>query len=322
MSAPAGPAPATGRLSAILAGGGFAVTAEVVPPASVDLGPVSAQARSLVGYADAANVTDSPTSSAHMSPLAGVAAVARAGVEPIVQLTCRDRNRLALTGDLLGAWALGARSVLCLTGDPVAVGDHPEAAEVHDLDVTELVRLAAGLRDEGKFLSGARVDPAPRYLVGVADVPLARPYDPGRLDRKLDAGADFVQTQIVFDVDAFEAWAERARERGVFERAKVIAGIAPLRSARQARFLQERVPGVEVPAPLIAALQAAGPDAEAEGVRVAVEIVQRLRRVSGIAGVHVIGLGREGAVRRVIEDAGLLPRPVPARPQPRASSGT
>jgi methylenetetrahydrofolate reductase (NADPH) len=320
-SAP-GAARATGRLARILAGGGFAVTAEVVPPASADLGAVTDQARALVGYADAANVTDNPRSSAHMSSLAGVAAVAAAGVEPIVQLTCRDRNRLALTADLLGAWALGARAVLCLTGDPVSAGDHPDAAEVHDLAVTDLVRLAVRLRDEGRLLSGAPVDPAPRYLVGVADVPLARPYDPGRLERKLDAGADFVQTQIVFDVEGLAEWADGARARGVFERARVIVGIAPLRSARQARYLDEHLPGVVVPPELVRALEEAGPEAEATGVRLAVATLERLRVVQGIAGVHVMGLGREDAVRRVIEAAGLVPRPTLAGAQPRSSIGT
>jgi 5,10-methylenetetrahydrofolate reductase len=287
---------------------GFAVTAEVVPPRSADPETVRAQARALVGYADAANVTDSPTGTAHMSPVAGAALVAAEGVEPTIQLACRDRNRLALTGDLLGAWALGARNVLCLTGDRASAGDHPEAVEVHDLTVTDLVRFAVRLRDRGTSLAGAPMDPAPGYFVGVADVPLADPYDPGRLQAKADAGADFVQTQIVYDVDALGEWAERVRPLGVFERMFVLVGVAPPRSAASARFMRGHLPGVIVPDEVVRRLEDAE-DPAGEGVRITVEVLKRLREIDGVAGVHVIGLGREGSVRRVIEEAGLLPRP-------------
>ncbi len=235
------------RLRAVLGSRAFAVTSEVVPPRSADPAPLLAQARALVGYADAVNVTDNPAASVHMSPLAGAAIVSGAGLEPTLQLTVRDRNRLALAADLLGGWALGARNVLCLTGDPLSVGDHPEAAAVNDLGVLDLVRMAARLRDEGRLPSGASVEPAPRYLVGVADSPLADAYDPARLEVKLDAGADVVMTQIVYDVDALEAWADVVRSRGVLERASVLVGIAPVRSARQARYLDEQLPGVSVP---------------------------------------------------------------------------
>jgi methylenetetrahydrofolate reductase (NADPH) len=298
-----------GRLERIVRADRFCVTAEIVPPRSADRDVVFDQARELVGYADAVNVTDNPAATAHMSPLAGVAAAVAAGVEPTLQLTVRDRNRLALTADLLGAWALGARNLLCLSGDPVERGDHPDAAAVRDLAVHDLVRLAATLRSEGRLLSGAEVAPAPRYFVGVADSPLAPGYDPARLEAKLDAGAAFVQTQIVYDVDAFAAWAEVVRARGIHERAALIAGIAPLRSERQARYVNEHLPGVVVPPSIAAALNEAGPDAAAAGVLIAVDIVRKLGTIEGIAGVHVMGLGREDSVRRVVEDAGLLPRP-------------
>jgi 5,10-methylenetetrahydrofolate reductase len=296
------------RLERVLHGRGFAVTAEVVPPRSADPEPVRAQARELVGYADAVNVTDSPTGTAHMSPVAGAALVAAEGAEPTIQLACRDRNRLALTGDLLGAWALGARNVLCLTGDPVSAGEHPPAVEVHDLSVLDLVRFAVRLRDGEASLAGAPVDPAPRYFIGVADVPLAVPYDPARLEAKVAAGADFVQTQIVYDVDALGEWAERVRAMGVFERAFVLAGVAPPRSAASARFIRDHLPGVIVPDEVVRRLEGAEDPVE-EGVRITVDVVKRLREIDGFAGVHVMGLGREGSVRRVIEDAGLLPRP-------------
>lgn len=294
------------RLRRILRSGGFAVTAEVVPPRSGDGATVTEQARALVGYADAANVTDNPVGSAHMSPVAGVAFVREAGLEPTMQLTCRDRNRLGLSADLLGGWALGARNLFCLTGDPIGDGD---ATVVNDLTVNDLVRAAATLREEGRLPSGAEVAAPPRFFIGVADLPLSPIYDPTRLEAKLDAGADFVMTQIVYDVDAFEAWADAVRARGVFQRTYVIAGVAPPRSSKSARFMNDHLPGVTVPETLIRTLEEAGPDAEAEGVRLTIEIVQRLRSIAGVAGVHVMGLGREEPVRHVIEGAGLFPRP-------------
>lgn len=297
------------RLERILHGDGFTVTAEVVPPKGADADAVREQAEALAGYADAVNVTDNPTSSAHMSSVAGAALVAQSGLEPVVQMTTRDRNRLAVTADLLGAWALGARNVLCLTGDPVSAGDHPEATEVYDLSVLDLVRFVVRLRDQGELLSGKRVDAPPRYFVGVADVPLAPDYDPGHLEAKVEAGADFVQTQIIYDVDALGEWADRIRPLGIFERAFVLVGVAPPRSARSARFMSEHLPGVLVPEGVIRRLEKAGEDAQLEGVRLTVEVVRALKSIEGVAGVHVMGLGREESVRRVIEDAGLLPRP-------------
>jgi methylenetetrahydrofolate reductase (NADPH) len=303
----------TSRLERLVRAGTFVVTAEVVPPRSADADAVRAQARELVGYADAVNVTDNPRASAHMSPVAGAALVAAAGLEPTMQITCRDRNRLGLVADLLGGWALGARNLFCLTGDPLAVGDEPEAAAVHDLAVEELVGMAVELRERGRLPSGAALDPPPRYFVGVADVPLAPGYDPGRLERKLDAGAGFVMTQIAYDLEALRAWLELARARGITERAALIVGVAPLPSARQARFLHEKVPGVSVPAELLAELEDAGERAAEVGVARCIELVRALGDTPGVAGVHVMGLGHEAAVRAVIEGAGLLPRP-PAPP--------
>jgi 5,10-methylenetetrahydrofolate reductase len=297
------------RLERLVRSGTFCVTAEVVPPRSANGDLVRAQARELVGYADAANITDNPRAAAHMSPVAGAALVAAAGLEPTMQITCRDRNRLGLTADLLGGWALGARNLFCLTGDPARVGDQPDAVTVNDLTVEDLVRLAAGLRDTGRLPSGAEIADPPRYFIGVADVPLAEAYDPGRLEAKLDAGAAFVMTQIVYDVEALAAWVGIARSRGIVERAALIAGVAPLSSAKQARFLNEKVPGVTVPDDLIGALEEAGPEAAAVGVAQCVEVVGRLRSLAGIAGVHVMGMGHEEGVRAVVEGAGLLPRP-------------
>jgi methylenetetrahydrofolate reductase (NADPH) len=296
-------------LAAILASGAFCVTGEVVPPRSGDGRAVTEHARALVGYVDAANVTDNPTASAHMSPLAGVRFVAEAGVEPTVQLTCRDRNRLAITSDLLGAWALGARNVLCLNGDPLAIGDHPDATVVNDLSLLELVSLARRMREEGTALSGAEIADPPRYLIAVADMPLADPYDPRRLEVKLDAGADVVMTQIAYDIEALTTWADLVRAMGVFERANVIVGTVPLRSARAARSMNEHLPGVHVPAHMIDDMERAGDDAEEVGIGHAIDVVQGIRGIDGIAGVHLMGMGRDDVIARVVEGTGLFPRP-------------
>lgn len=298
-------------LEALVRSRRFCVTSEVVPPRSGSPEPVDRQARELVGYADAVNVTDNPTASAHMSPVAGAGIVARAGLEPTVQLTVRDRNRLALAGDLMGAWALGARNVLCLTGDPLTVGDEPDASFVSDIGLLELVSLASTLRSEGRLPSGAEIADAPQYFVGVSDTPILEHYDPARLEVKLDAGAHFVMTQIAYDVDRLGAWADEVRPRGVFERATVLVGVAPLRSAKQAHFMNEHLPGVHVPADLLRALEDAGPEAEALGTAQCVGVVEGVQKIPGVSGVHVMGLGREEAVRHVIESSGLLPRPPP-----------
>ena len=300
---------ASSGLEALARSRRFCVTSEVVPPRSGSAEPVDRQARELVGYADAVNVTDNPTASAHMSPVAGAGIVARAGLEPTLQLTVRDRNRLALAGDLMGAWALGARNVLCLTGDPLAIGDEPDASFVGDIGLLDLVSLASNLRAEGRLPSGAEIDDPPRYFVGVSDTPILDRYDPARLEVKLDAGAHFVMTQIAYSVDRLAAWAEEVRPRGVFERATVLVGVAPLRSAKQAHFMNEHLPGVHVPDDLLRALEDAGREAEALGTAQCVEVVTELQKIPGVSGVHVMGLGREEVVRHVIEGAGLLPRP-------------
>ena len=306
-------APETGgRLAAILRAGRFAVTGEIVPPRSGSGAAVTEHARALVGSIDAANVTDNPTASAHMSAASGASFVAAAGIEPTLQLTVRDRNRLGITAELLGAWAVGARNVLCLSGDPIAIGDHPDAKVVNDLSVPEVVGLVRRLRDEGVTMSGAEVDDPPRYLIGVADLPLAEPYDVGRLEQKLDAGADVIWTQIAYDVEALTAWAEVVRARGVFERAPVLIGMVPLRSARGARFMNDKLPGVRVPPGMLEALETAGDEAGSVGRELTIEVVNGIREIPGVRGVHLMGMGHDAAVREVVDGAGLFPRPTGA----------
>jgi methylenetetrahydrofolate reductase (NADPH) len=300
----------TGRLAAVLAKGAFAVTGEIVPPKGASAGPIAEHARGLVGYVDAVNLTDNPVASAHMSPLAGVRFVAESGIEPTVQLTVRDRNRLGLTADLLGAWALGARNVFCLSGDPVHVGDHPEAKVVGDLTVNDVIALARRMREDGTTLSGAELADPPRYLIGVADVPFADPYDPARLASKLDAGADFVTTQIVYDAERLAAWADRMRAEGLFERAKVLIGVTPLRSPKQARFMDEKLPGVHVPPSMVEALEEAGDQAAAIGMDLTAALVEDIRQISDVAGIHVMAMGHDDVTRELVERTGLFPRPV------------
>jgi methylenetetrahydrofolate reductase (NADPH) len=308
-SARAGDRSVGGRLAAVLTSGSFAVTGEIVPPRTADGRAVTDHARGLIGSIDAANVTDNPTASAHMSAVAGCAFVAGAGIEPTLQITCRDRNRLAITADLLGAWALGARNVLCLSGDPIGVGDEPDARPANDVSVLDVVRSVRRLRDDAITSAGVEIPDPPRYLIGVAEVPLADPYDPARLDQKLDAGTDLVFTQIAYDIAALAAWAEGARARGVFDRASVLVGLAPLRSVTGARFMDERLPGVRVPPAIIETLEAAGDDAPKVGLDLTVEVLGQIRTIDGISGVHLMGMGHDDSVRAVVDAAGLFPRP-------------
>jgi methylenetetrahydrofolate reductase (NADPH) len=301
--------PKGGRLATLLDAGEFVVTSEVVPPRSGDASTVREATRGLVGYVDAVNVTDNPSASPHMSPLAGARFVHEAGAEPTLQLVCRDRNRLAITADLLGGWALGARNILVLGGDPMDVGDHPDAKSVFDLGPNQVVELARRMRDEGITGPGAEIADPPRYLIGIADVPLSDPYDPAKLEAKLDAGGDVVWTQIVYDADRLGEWADLVRPRGIFERAKVLVGLVPLRSLRNARFM-DGLFGVHVPQSAFDLLETAGTEAERAGIEFTIDVAQRIRRIDGISGLHLMGIGRDDLVRTVVEQAGLFPRPI------------
>jgi methylenetetrahydrofolate reductase (NADH) len=300
--------PTGGRLAALLDAGEFVVTSEVVPPRAGNGSAVRDAARGLVGYVDAINVTDNPAASPHLAAQAGARFVHDAGAEPTLQLVCRDRNRLAITADLLGGWALGARNLLVLGGDPMTVGDHPDATQVFDLSPNEVLALARRIRDEGTTGAGAEIADPPRYLIGVADVPLSDPYDPAKLEAKLDAGGDVVWTQIVYDTDRLAEWVDLIRPRGILERARVIVGLVPLRSLKNARFL-DGLFGVHVPAAVFDLLGSAGEDAERAGLEFTHSVVQRIRAIDGIAGLHLMGIGRDDLVRALIEEAGLFPRP-------------
>jgi methylenetetrahydrofolate reductase (NADPH) len=300
--------PTGGRLAALLDAGEFVLTSEVVPPRSGSGAAVRDAARGLVGYVDAVNITDNPTASPHLSAVAGAGFVQGAGAEPTLQLVCRDRNRLAITADLLGAWALGARNLLVLGGDPMSVGDHPDARPVFDLSPNEVVSLARTIREEGTTGAGAEIADPPRYLIGVADVPFADPYDATKLEAKLDAGGDVVWTQIVYDTDRLGEWADLVRVRGIFERARVLVGLVPLRSLKNARFM-DGLFGVHVPQAAFDLLESAGSEAERAGVEFTLAVVEKIRAIDGIAGIHLMGVGRDDLVRTIVEGTGLFPRP-------------
>ena len=303
---PQGGAPVD-QLGGLLAGGGFVVTGELVPPRSPDPAPVRLAARRLRGLVDAVNVTDNATARVGMSPIAAAALAAAEGIEPILQLTCRDRNRLALCADLLGAHALGVRAVLCLSGDPVEVGGSG-AKPVFDLDAIGLARLASELGG-GRGPAGEPIAPPAELLVGVAEAPGADPSGGERLAAKVAAGARFAQTQPVYDLAQFAGWLDRVAARGLPERVAILAGVLPPASAAQLeRFAG--LPGWSVPPATLRRMRAAR-DQRAEGIALAAEVVAAVRQLPAVRGVHLMGLGPDSGVPEVVEAAGLLPRPAP-----------
>jgi len=275
------------------------------------------------GVVDAANCTDNPAAHPHVSSLAVGALVARSGVAPIVQLTCRDRNRLALQADLLGAAALGARDVLLLTGDDVSAGDHPEAKPIYDIDSMHLLRIARTLRDEGKYLSGRALTSRPSYFIGAVENPFAPPHDfrPVRLGKKVEAGAEFIQTQLCFNVPRLREFMARVRDAGLLERVFVLVSVYVARSIRALRYLRDVVPGIDVPDAVMQRFERTPAERQAqEGFAMALETVAALRETPGVSGVHLISIKGQDAILRLIEEAALLPRPEPKDQEPRTSA--
>jgi methylenetetrahydrofolate reductase (NADPH) len=300
------------RLHELLRAGTFVVTAELQTTDGGDTAAVHAAADSLAGRVDAVNCTDNSSAHPHISPLAAAKLLADRGVEPIVQFTCRDRNRLALQADMLGAHALGARNIVCMTGDDVTAGDHPEAKPIYDLDSLHLVRLARILRDEGTYLSGRPLSSPPTFLIGAVENPFAPPVDfrPIRLEKKIEAGAEFFQTQICFNVDRMREFMRSVVDSGAAEKAWVLAGVYVPRSGRAASYLRDWVPGIDVPDDVVRRLEGVPADRqEEEGVRIAVELCEEIRRMPGVAGLHLMSIKGDHAIVRVVEELGLLPRP-------------
>lgn len=288
------------------ASGRFIVTVEVAPPDSPDPEPLLKRARVFDGLVDAINITDGAGGNCHMSSAAAAALLAAHGLTPVCQIACRDRNRIAVQGDILGAAALGVRNFLCLTGDDVSQGDHPEAKPVFDLDAVSLLRIARGMRDEAAFASGRKLDLAPDLFLGAT----ANPFVPPFLDRianlelKIDAGAQFIQTQFCFDVAAMESFMREIRLRDLHKRAAIIVGVGTLASARALRWMAEHVPGVHVPEAVTRRMAAAS-DQKTEGLRMLTETMLALRAIEGVAGVHLMGHRNEETLAEAIRNSGL-----------------
>jgi methylenetetrahydrofolate reductase (NADPH) len=297
------------RLERVLKSGRFAVTAELNPPDSADPQAVYDRALVLSTVCDAINATDASGANCHMSSVSICALLTRAGYEPVYQISCRDRNRIAIQGDLVGAAAMGVKNVLCLTGDGVQAGDQPEAKPVFDLDSMTLLRTVRIMRDKGRFLSGRKLDAPPRVFVGAAENPFAPPFDfrPHRLGKKIEAGAEFFQTQYCFDVPRLREFMARVRDLGYDKRAYILVGVGPLRSAKIAEWMRKGVPGVWIPDEIVNRIKGAKKPDE-EGRRLCVEIIRQVREIPGVSGVHVMAYRQEELVAEIIEEAGLLPR--------------
>lgn len=308
------------RLESVLRSGRIAITAELNSPDSADPASVYDRALVLASVCDAINATDAAGANVHMSSMGVCALLTRAGYEPVMQMSCRDRNRIAMQGDLLGAAAMGVKNVLCLTGDGVQAGDQPEAKPVFDLDSINLLRTARTLRDRGAFLSGRELEEPPKLFLGAAANPFVPPYDfrPLRLKKKVEAGADFVQTQFCFDVPRMKEYMKAVRDMGLHEKVFVLVGVGPLRSAKAAEWTRANVPGVVIPDAVIARLRGVpkgrGNQAR-EGKKICIEIIQEVLDIEGVNGIHVMAFRQEELVAEIIEDSGLLARRVdtPAR---------
>jgi methylenetetrahydrofolate reductase (NADH) len=291
-----------------LASGGFAVTAEISPPRGASTAQITKTAEGLKDWVDAVNVTDNQGSNVRLASWAGSLAVLEAGLEPVMQMTCRDRNRIALQSDLLGASALGIRNILVMTGDHPKFGDHPGAKPVFDLDSVQLLWTLRTMRDEHVLLSGRKLDPAPDCFLGAVENPFAPPvpFRAERLGKKVAAGAQFVQTQFVFDVPAFAQWMTQVRDLRLDEQCAILAGVGAVRSVKALDYMRDHVPGVEVPDDVFRRLRAVPPGKQtAEGVKLAAEIIRQLGEIPGVAGVHLLVAGNEQAVPDILDEAGV-----------------
>lgn len=313
------------NLERVLRGGHFAVTGELGPPQSADATVIARKAAILKGYVDAVNITDNQTAVVRLSSIAAGVLVIQNGLEPIIQMTCRDRNRIAMQSDLLGAYALGMRNLLCLTGDHQTFGNHPTSKNVFDLDSMQLLQMVAGLRDKKCFQCGEEIKgQEPRFFLGAAANPFADPFDfrPYRLAKKVAAGADFIQTQLIYNVPRFAEYMERVRRLGLHEKVYILAGVGPIKTAGAARYMRDKVPGMDVPGEIVERMEKAVADipkedkkgrAEAwkrEGIRICVDIIRQIHEIPGVAGIHIMAIEWEEAVPEIVRQAGLHPRPV------------
>ncbi len=296
----------------MLKSGNFAVTGECGPPRGADPEVVRKKAGYLKGCVDGVNVTDNQTSVVRMSSWSASLILKEMGLDPVMQMVCRDRNRIAMQSDILGAAALGINNLLCLSGDHQRFGDHPTAKNVYDIDSMQLIGMVKGMRDDGKFLGGEEVKGRPDLFIGCAENPFADPFEirAMRLAKKAAAGAQFVQTQCIFNIEKFEKWMEMVRDLGVHEKMYILAGITPYKSIGMARYMKTSVPGMDVPDAHIDRLKGVPKEKVAEeGIKIAVEIIQRCREIKGVAGIHLMAIEWEEKVPEIVQAAGLYPRP-------------
>jgi methylenetetrahydrofolate reductase (NADH) len=301
-----------GRFERVLRAGRFAVTAELAPPDSADPDEVSRRARVFDGYADAINATDGSGANCHMSSLSVCALLTHIGYAPVMQISCRDRNRIAIQGDILGGAAMGVCNILCITGDGVQAGDHPQAKPVFDLDSVSLLGIAKTLRDDHRFESGRKISMAPRVFLGAAANPFAEPLDwrPIRLAKKVAAGAQFIQTQYCFDVPRLRQFMTALEDLGLIDKVFLLVGVGPLRSAKAAEWMHTHVPGLHIPDTVIRRL-AGAEDPAREGRNLCVELIQEIRAIRGVHGVHVMAYRQEESVAEVIDRSQVLAGRVP-----------
>ena len=299
-------------LEKILASGDLAVTSECGPPRGALAQKVRDKAELLRGYVDGVNVTDNQTAMVRMSSLAACILIKQMGLNPILQMVTRDRNRLAMQSDILGAYAHGIDTMLCLSGDHPYFGDHPMAATVHDIDSIQLIQMVKDMRDEGLFQGGDKIDGPPKMFIGAAANPFADPFElrVARLAKKVKAGVDFIQTQCIYNLDKFEKWMEGVRDRGLHEQVHIMAGITPMKSVGMARYMKNKVPGMDVPDEVVKRMGGVPKDKQAdEGIKICLETIERLKNVEGVRGFHIMAIEWEQKVPEIMERAGLLPRP-------------
>jgi len=300
------------NLEKVLASGTFAVTAECGPPKSADRGVIERKVSILKGHVDAANITDNQTAVVRMSSISVGIMMLQMGLEPIIQMTCRDRNRIAIQSDLLGAAALGIKNLLCLTGDHQKFGNHPTSKNVFDLDSMQLLQIVRDMRDRKVFACGEEMDVEPRFFIGAAANPYADPFEfrPYRLAMKVTAGADFIQTQLVYNVEKFREYMKRVEDLGLLDKVYILAGVGPIKSVGMARYMQTKVAGLDVPESVIDRLKGVPKEKRREeGIRLCADIIREVREIPGVAGVHIMAIEWEEAVPQIVELAGLLPRP-------------
>ncbi len=300
------------KLEKIMKSGQLAVTSEVGPPRGADLEEIEHKAGIIKDHVDAVNITDNQTSVTRLCSLAACIKLKLLGLEPVLQMVTRDRNRIALQSDILGAAAFGINNMLCLSGDHQSFGDNPKGQNVHDLDSMQLLQTVRLMRDEGKFLGGDEMKKPPRMFVGAAANPFADPFEirVPRLAKKIAAGAEFIQTQCIYNLEKFEKWMAEARDRGLPEKTFIMAGLTPMKSVGMAKYMKNRVPGMDVPDEVIKRLQGVAKDKQAdEGIKICIESILRLKECKGISGFHIMAIEWEEKVPGIVEAAGLYPRP-------------